>query len=825
MMIHLLTIWLDRIFEANYPIIIQRWVFPLVIAMLSLGLPLLINTLQRIEANYKTHGISLLLMRTRWAKAYIISIIAMVVSVIVYLLQLPRIVDVNEWCNALINNSAAILLCLGSTALLISMLGLVYNIWKYTTNTSGMYQLAKDEMESYFKTSKSQGKDNGLTYFLSIVEVAIKDDSSGLFDTILKDYKGCIKAYRDAIIEKHPDEKDHLLIEYPESLLKGIYQLSERCLTDKCNVIVQERLYCLIRETVFEFPFSMEHKPKVGLSEASIVVLWEILMLATKNKCIEYAKLYWATIYEYATMLYHAPYSPDVVLMASAYDRDKFQLERELITFSHFIWQAYLYERKEYELLKFALEYYNWGADVVELDYHFSGNAVGIYLSIEEYLPNIKAGSSISGPDSIVQAFPCYEIRSHSEIYKQYLMLANYTSFIINKDYNLYKGVPYYDFKEVSTNRIRTVSNLRWALRNQKKGEPISISGTSIETVMNDSEIESFMWCIEKKDDAGENEFIAATSSRSDIIAQVWVQVYHNLDFEIPRNNHLWMLNNNASAIKPEGDNVQAIAAFIQKPKQKFIYTQNKLVYYTFGSDLSSAFIRKIDEAVAVMLCSAKRDIVIQTVHEIDVPDHLAKRKTNERWVLFFSSDNPKYPEELAAKWEWIYEPQRRFMSSKNANMKHVIKCIPINSNDERVQMLIGQLWMMSIDAMPQIAFVEQEIRGDKKRLGEYYPLPTTSSKRGHAFNRLPLYCENETIEEANGSYKEKLQLSAIVKLDIHPEMHADVIQMDSVSIENGEEDHFDIKDETKRICECPIETIIIKMVRWILKPRSNKRL
>ena len=134
MMIHLLTIWLDRIFEANYPIIIQRWVFPLVIAMLSLGLPLLINTLQRIEANYKTHGISSLLMRTRWAKAYIISIIVMVVSVIVYLLQLPRIVDVNEWCNALINNSAAILLCLVSTALLISMLGLVYNIWKYTTN-------------------------------------------------------------------------------------------------------------------------------------------------------------------------------------------------------------------------------------------------------------------------------------------------------------------------------------------------------------------------------------------------------------------------------------------------------------------------------------------------------------------------------------------------------------------------------------------------------------------------------------------------------------------------------------------------------------------
>lgn len=79
--------------------------------MLSLGLPLLINTIQRIEANYKTHGISSLLMGTSWAKAYVISIIAMVVSVIVYLLQLPRIVDINEWCNALIDNSAAILLC------------------------------------------------------------------------------------------------------------------------------------------------------------------------------------------------------------------------------------------------------------------------------------------------------------------------------------------------------------------------------------------------------------------------------------------------------------------------------------------------------------------------------------------------------------------------------------------------------------------------------------------------------------------------------------------------------------------------------------------
>lgn len=517
-MIHLMTIWLERIFEANYPIIIQRWVFPLVTAMLSLGLPLLINTIQRIEANYKTHGISSLLMGTSWAKAYVISIIAMVVSVIVYLLQLPRIVDINEWCNALIDNSAAILLCLVSIVLLISMLGLVYTIWKYTTNTSGMYQLAKGEMAFYFKNSNNQGKDNGLTYILSIVEVAIKDDSSGLFDIILTDYKECIKTYRGTIIQKYPEEKDHILIEYPDSLLNGIYQLSKRCLTEKCSVIVQERLYYLIRETVFEFPFTMEDRPKVGLSEASIIVLWDILMLATKYKCIEYAKLHWATIYEYATMLYHAPYSPDVVLQARAYDRNKLQLERDLITFSHFIWQAYLYERKEYELLKFAIEYYNWGVDVVELDYHFSGNAVGIYLSIEGYMPNIKAESSISGPDSIVQVFPCYEIRSHSEINKQYLMLANYTSFIIHKDYNLFKEVPYYDFKEVCTNRIRTVGNLRWALRNQEKGEPISISGTSIETVMKDSEIDSFMWCIEKKDDSGEKEFIAATSSRSDII-------------------------------------------------------------------------------------------------------------------------------------------------------------------------------------------------------------------------------------------------------------------------------------------------------------------
>lgn len=233
----------------------------------------------------------------------------------------------------------------------------------------------------------------------------------------------------------------------------------------------------------------------------------------------------------------------------------------------------------------------------------------------------------------------------------------------------------------------------------------------------------------------------------------------------------------------------------------------------------------KIDESVALMLCSTERGTVMQTVHEIDVPDHLAKRNTNERWVLFFSSDNPKYPGELAAKWDWLYDSQRRFISSKNADMKHVIKCIPINSNDERVQRMIGQLWIMPMEEMPQIAFVEQEIRGDRKRLGDYYPLPTTASKRGREFNRLPLCCENETIEESNGFYKEKLQLSAIVKLDISPEMHADVIQLDSQSIENGEEDHTDKKEEPKRICKCPIRTIIMKVVRWILKPRNNSGL
>ena len=823
MIMNLSIVWLERIFEANYPIIIQRWVFPLVTAMLSLGLPLLINTIQRIEANYKTHGISSLLMGTCWAKAYIISIIAVVVSVIIYLLQIPRIVDVGEWCNALIDDSAAILLCLCSTSLLITMLGLVYNIRKYTTNPSGMYQLAKNKMETYFKNCAIQGKDEGLTYFLAIVEVAIKDDSSNLFDTILDDYKACIKTYRNSVIEEHSNEEDHLLVEYPESLLKGLFQLSERCMTEKCSVIVQERLYCLIRETFFEFPFSMEYRPKVGLSEMSIIALWDILVLATKNKCIEYAKLYWATIYEYVTMLYHAPYPPNVVLAANKYDRDKLKLERDLITFSHFIWQAYLYERKEYEMLKFALEYYNLGADVVELDYRFSGNAVGIYLSIEEYMSNINAGSKISGPDSIVQAFPCYEIRSNSEINKQYMMLANYTSFIIHKDYNLYDGVPYYDVKAVSTNRLKTMRSLRWALQNQKKGEPISISGTSIEKVMNESEIESYMWSIAKKDETGEKEFVAATSIRTDIVAHVWTQVYHDLEFEMLKHNHLWLLNMDASAAMSEEHNVQTVVAFIQRPKRYFIYTQNQYVYYTYGADLCGEFMRLVDEVVEVALSGKKGGSSVQKVHEDELPKYLIKQDKNERCVWFYSCEDLRCVEKLAAKWGWVYESQRGFISPEDADSKFVIKCIPIDPNDERVKSLIGQFWIMSTEEMPKIAFVEQEIRGDRKRLGEYFTLPTVTSKQKHAFNGLPILYENEIIEAEDGSNDVKLQLNAVIKVDVPAEIHARILQLDS-----GKEDELTDEENAKcknevanKKCICAIWTIIEMLVRGIFKSNS----
>lgn len=105
----------------DYNTIVDKVCIPLIIAILALGLPVLLQTASRIDDKYNSTRLLRAFYKERITRFFIATNIISLISIIVWFLNLSRIVDLGKNINYLIDNSAFILL-FSSTFLLIVLL-------------------------------------------------------------------------------------------------------------------------------------------------------------------------------------------------------------------------------------------------------------------------------------------------------------------------------------------------------------------------------------------------------------------------------------------------------------------------------------------------------------------------------------------------------------------------------------------------------------------------------------------------------------------------------------------------------------------------------
>lgn len=107
----------------DYNSIVEKGCIPLIIAILALGLPVLLQTASRIDDKYNSTRLLRAFYKERITRIFIAINIISLISIIIWFLNLPRIVDLGKIMNYnyIIDNSAFIII-FSCTVLLIVFL-------------------------------------------------------------------------------------------------------------------------------------------------------------------------------------------------------------------------------------------------------------------------------------------------------------------------------------------------------------------------------------------------------------------------------------------------------------------------------------------------------------------------------------------------------------------------------------------------------------------------------------------------------------------------------------------------------------------------------
>lgn len=723
-------LWIDRVFTSECPMIIRNWVLPLTISLLALSLPLLVGQIHRADERFGKRGVGEIFSRTKYVKFYFGSIIIVLISLLIYFLKIPRCVDFGNTTNAIIDHSAEMVVVITASVFLLSVLWVVYALVTIATNTPKMYEAFRDKLHDYFeKESKlytnKPGNNKELleadeeiakNYYLdpifAIIRTAVLEKDAKLFNHIYEDLTKSVSTYRQEFRRNHA-EKRHVQIEYPSSLLNAVNDLAQHCFEDE-NIYVQQQVSSIVG-TLFIYEEQQDDYdvPRSGIHIDTLKLLWGIVIDATNRNRKEYLKLYWSSIFEYTKKMFHAIVvtRSDLLNGHEQYhliNEDLF--EQALISNVHFMWVAYLYEKKEYDFLKEILEYYNGHSDVEELNFFLLKNIIENYSSTQ--LSHIE-GSVINSIDNLIGEFHYYTTTSTSEIYKQRMVLSKFISLIVHIYYNKWNSVPIMP-REIIVSDIIGNSLLKSSLLSQQFITGTIFDNTKVEKKMSDDEVNTFVMGVQNRNDEGERRFVKDCQISKAHIYYLFRHVKSTLSGNFGLNSFLWINQRQAAT---GGRNLN----FTSDALSELDIDKSRMVYYGLESTLSKeasqisfSYINAINEQVAKTYYSQvnveKNDVSGDGLRQIlDSMLHA----DNKRYIFFYTT-NEQLETLLSFGLEYKYELGFIYYGGT-----YPIKCVKL-LEDENSQTLDNQLWIVSTKDQPVLKFVEIEENAEWKSVHKY---------------------------------------------------------------------------------------------------------
>ncbi len=764
---------LSRILEADYPVIIKSWVFPLVVGLLSLSMPLLINNILRVDEKYKKYEVGRIVLRNCSVRWYKWSIVITVIAVILFLARIPRDVEWGPFWNKLVDHSAEIFLIASTISFLLSVLFLTRFILRRLRNTHTLYEYYSKYLRSYF-TSVSTLEDvnddsriarnNKLSLLFAIIENAFEEQNQDVINDIISDFKELIEDYRESWGESL--EERHIHVEYPRTFREELIKMHKTIMQNR-EENSSEALKNFIKTIFFDEPSKYGDVPKYGLSFSTMQTLFQILINAVDNNQKDFVKQYWRVIFNYTHDMFYSQavtneYIPHSVVRYELNDEDNH--EQETIAYMHFMLQAYLYEKKDLDTLKYILEYYNRFQSVLCLN----------FLSIDTAIQAYKAtGSSDENLN--------YSKDQYADLDRRNAILANYVVFLANYCYNKAGDVP------VCSNAAGQISysqskELDASFKGMSSLPNMCLNRVEIKNVMSQDEYNEFLNSLRIRQGLEEVDFIQKTPIKNFNKGQLFKFIKSHLSFEIPRRRFVW--NPLMGGVEINGINHHSIDVV-----SSWIVSRELLIYDNHQKDLAEIafsavqnYLRGIDQTVSSLVFAPQSNQNKRTTQSDELRQVTQNTANHERIIFFYIKEEA--PALLAERINYLYENGRDFISPKERDSYKCIKCIKLKESDQTTKVLENQIWVLPNNQQPVVSFVDINNQEGWEMIQQYMDTPANYSEDW--FKAMPQYIK---IADSPGRPEEEPSLQLLLKCKIEI-IEVDKIHAQVYTIEDLEENH-----------------------------------
>lgn len=249
----------------------------IIIALLGLAYPILLQVVARLDEKYESENISNL-FKTEWEwKAFKYSLVASLLSVLIWSFKLEPFIDIDS-INYFIENSATLLIALSTTILVISFFFFVGKILKYYTPYSIIPYLI-------YKHEKSKDKVKYFPALSDLLLLSIRKQQTNLSRTLSDFFSTTFRDVRKQTIDKP--------VEYPDQYYITVYNAIE-----ELAIIKEKRNYLLEHRTSGAVWLLGDLKDK-KISEKTYIWLWRNLLLAVRYNQDDLIVIHWETCYRY----------------------------------------------------------------------------------------------------------------------------------------------------------------------------------------------------------------------------------------------------------------------------------------------------------------------------------------------------------------------------------------------------------------------------------------------------------------------------------------------------------------------------------------------
>lgn len=270
--------------SSNYVDIVSTFAIPMIIGIFALAFPLLFQTASRIDDKYNSTLLIKVFRKDCICRWFITSLLSAIICCVLWVLQLPRLIDCGKIVNIFVDNSALILLIFSTIFLVITTILSMRLMYIYYMPEKLLQRMIKQ----YHKANSVQKE----LYFYAISKIlfySIKKEDEQLARELQSFF------YKEAFSYRKNKKNEEVV--YPNYFYEVLFDANE-CLCQR-----ERRSISLYNNSFYHFfideDYFISKSQHAIISDDTYKFLWRCLIQSVLHKKEDFVFSYWRKAHQY----------------------------------------------------------------------------------------------------------------------------------------------------------------------------------------------------------------------------------------------------------------------------------------------------------------------------------------------------------------------------------------------------------------------------------------------------------------------------------------------------------------------------------------------